>query len=759
MAQNRAAGARDLVITCVKGDGTFLKFWALPLNALDTVKNFEATFLKKAAELDSARGFQRSEQIPVGSKCAVKSKIKNMWCRARVLGHQNFSNVIIYLMDYGNEEVIPVSDVRNVDDQIFTISPQAVECILADVMPTRGAEWLPEAIRFCEQHLLYNTLSCYVVSEYMKLPIVRVAKKGENEPFVQRLINSGLAYIKQERVSPPPVTSYKVNNMDQNTVHLVKVCCIENAHKFYVQLSAAEMELKHLMDAINKLPVESLSGVKLPAVNTPCLAQLSTKPCYYRALITYVQQSRCKVFFVDYGFSEIKDFQELRAIPSIYLNLPAQAICCSLPRDANIDLDEFRRLSTFEHLECHVLHRTAESYVVKLLRRGQNSVVSHQMYTHQKLSVGSSCDVAVSYVNDLSEFYIQLAHLKEQQNAISSILNSGVRFVPISLAECTPGKAVCVAYSEDNMWYRAQIVKVNHENDIEVFFVDFGNYDNVNLTDVKNMIPDLLKFPIQAYKCYLYDIPIPSESKAKDDTFDLFEELTSDQCLVAHIEIFSEELGYGVTLIPKNSSVSINDKLLSTILSIPSVPLNDVENVYITSFDSETSFFAQLEKLDFDKLEQMQEEINTFYSKNQNVSFVPKAGNLVCARFQIDNQFYRAKVEKFKDGMCEVFFLDYGNRESITIKDIHSMDISFTKYPQFGILCAFESCSPRVPVDKLRSLMLENSFQIRILRKENDKWFVSLVENIPGNVAVLELLRQNESAVPRSIHGKYFRIL
>lgn len=761
MSQHRSGGARDLIITCIKGEGKLLKFWALSNNGLDTVKSFENRLNILQEELDSSIGFSRSEQIPLNFRCVVKTKFKKgRWCRAGVLAHQGYHAILVRLLDYGVDEVVLVTDVRNIDDPIMSIQPQAIECILADVMPIHH-EWTSEAIKFCEQHLVCNTLSCYVVSEYMKLPVVRVAKKGESEAFVQRLINGGLALIKRETVSPPPVQMYKMNAIEPNSKHLVRISCFENLQKFYVQLSPAEMELKNMMDNINRLPKESFGPLKVPAINTPCLAQLTTKNCYYRALITYVQQNHCKVFFVDYGFSEQKDIHELRAIPPAFLNLAAQAICCSLPREADVDTEEFKRLVGYEHLELLVISRTSESYIVKLFFRGHDLLMpppqAAQNYISQKLNINAKCEVTVSYVNDLSEFYCQLTNMKEQQTIISNILNTGYKFSPIFLNECTPGKPVCAKFSEDNLWYRAQIMKVNHEKDIEVFFVDFGNYDNIALSDVRKIGPDLLKIPIQSFKCFLYQTPIPTDSKAQDDAFDLLEQLTSGQNLLAHINSFAEESGYGITLYMINSPSSVNEKILSlSTLSIPVAPINDIEDVFVTSFDSCKSFFVQFEKIDSEKLANMQEEINIFYSGMQNNSFVPKEGSLVCARFHEDEQYYRGIVEKCMNGECAVFFIDYGNRESISLRDVHAIDAKFTQYPQFGTECAFENFASQVSSDKLSEVMLENSYKLKMIRKENEKWYVSPVEGFPGNAALFQLVQQFESSNRSSRHGKFF---
>ncbi|GFY41217.1 tudor domain-containing protein 1 [Trichonephila inaurata madagascariensis] len=735
MAQIRQPTPKDAVITYVKGEGARLKFWALPLTSLETVKTYENHFMKVSNELANSPGFANSSQTPVGSFCAVLSKSKVQWCRARVINVIDFTEIVVKLLDYGNEERISCKDVRKLDDSFTQCKGQAIECILADVWPTHD-KWTTEAIRLCEKQLLYATVSCFVVTQFMDIPVVRIAKQGEKEPFVQRLINSNLAFIKPE--TPPqqiqtpvrPVLSYKMNVLDPNTTHLVRISFFEDPQKFFVQLAAAEVELKKMMDDIKMYTsTEKLMLVNSPQINVPCLATLGVKPIFCRAVITSIIHNKCTIYYVDYGHSEVKDYKELRAIPNHFLTLPAQAIRCSLPK-GDITYEDLSRIAKYGLLNCHVVGYNNEAYLVHLTPHVQEPVVQRPfttnivsqmqplVYQWQKLNANISYDVTVSYTNDISEFYCQLIQYKEQLDNLSSILNSGFVHEALTIRECVPNLPVCVRFSEDHLWYRAQIIKVHHENDIEVFFVDFGNYDNSALKDVCRLKPEFIALPTQAHKCSLHEVESPADSSQKDDMFDLFEELTAGQTLVAHIHSVTSDHSYTITLQDKNSSTSINEKLISKFVTIPSVEVSDIEKLYITFFGSPSSFFAQFEKLSSADLEKMQVEMNKHYANINNSSFIPNVGSYVCAKYSIDNMFYRALVENIVGSNCEVNFIDYAT-----------------------------------PVEKLRGLMLENSIRAQMLEAKNKKWLIALTEDCTGNVAILELLRQHETLVPRSIHG------
>jgi staphylococcal nuclease domain-containing protein 1 len=52
----------------------------------------------------------------------------------------------------------------------------------------------------------------------------------------------------------------------------------------------------------------------------------------------------------------------------------------------------------------------------------------------------------------------------------------------------------------------------------------------------------------------------------------------------------------------------------------------------------------------------------------------PKIGELIAAKYSVDHEWYRARVENIQAKNCiQVYFLDYGNRE--TISDISRLAI------------------------------------------------------------------------------------
>lgn len=89
------------------------------------------------------------------------------------------------------------------------------------------------------------------------------------------------------------------------------------------------------------------------------------------------------------------------------------------------------------------------------------------------------------------------------------------------------------------------------------------------------------------------------------------------------------------------------------------------EKVIITEVTPEGHFYAQSVDLGT-KLEGLMEKIHQEFKSNAPLpgSYVPRRGNVCAARFSMDDQWYRAKVEKVTDlKAVHIFYIDYGNRE------------------------------------------------------------------------------------------------
>ena len=57
---------------------------------------------------------------------------------------------------------------------------------------------------------------------------------------------------------------------------------------------------------------------------------------------------------------------------------------------------------------------------------------------------------------------------------------------------------VCAAqFKDDGEWYRVHVHRINLNATLDVTYVDFGNLETINVTDVRKIQRDMLRLPLQ----------------------------------------------------------------------------------------------------------------------------------------------------------------------------------------------------------------------------------------------------------------------
>ena len=101
-------------------------------------------------------------------------------------------------------------------------------------------------------------------------------------------------------------------------------------------------------------------------------------------------------------------------------------------------------------------------------------------------------------------------------------------------------------------------------------------------------------------------------------------------------------------------------------------------NAIVTEVGDNLKFYVQ-HTADGQKVEHFMSRLQENISKMIPATLANvKAGEIVACKFSLDNQWYRAKVEKkVAPNQYQVFYLDYGNRESVPVSDICQLPSEF----------------------------------------------------------------------------------
>lgn len=177
------------------------------------------------------------------------------------------------------------------------------------------------------------------------------------------------------------------------------------------------------------------------------------------------------------------------------------------------------------------------------------------------------------------------------------------------------------------------------------------------------------------------------------------------------------------------------------------------ELAYVTGVDKEaTAFFAQLCKFTNDELLQHNKQIHDhckakMKDKQTSISINPKVGNVLCARYALDGCWYRVIVKSFDDENleCKVYFIDYGNIETISYSDLIEVsptELSTIEHSPFGFYCRLENSDKYPDKDKLLQALHEEYIMIKPLeRLDFDLWRV-ILPNVAYNQAFVNTMQQ-----------------
>ncbi|EEB10167.1 nuclease domain-containing protein, putative [Pediculus humanus corporis] len=110
----------------------------------------------------------------------------------------------------------------------------------------------------------------------------------------------------------------------------------------------------------------------------------------------------------------------------------------------------------------------------------------------------------------------------------------------------------------------------------------------------------------------------------------------------------------------------------------------DYQTVVVVEATSDLRFYAQMVDQG-PRLEVLMNQIRQEFQTNPPLpgAYTPKKGDICAAKFE-DDQWYRAKVEKVTNKEVQIFYIDYGNKESTTPARCANLPSNFTTEKPFA---------------------------------------------------------------------------
>ncbi|PVU87766.1 hypothetical protein BB561_006189 [Smittium simulii] len=147
-------------------------------------------------------------------------------------------------------------------------------------------------------------------------------------------------------------------------------------------------------------------------------------------------------------------------------------------------------------------------------------------------------DIVVSEMIDSNNFYIQIPKsqtIEELEKIMKELSISGKQSAPALSKTPKVGELVAAKFVSDNIWYRARVRKIISSRECEVISIDYGNSENVPLSNIKPIDPKLSNISPVAIQSKFAFLKSPV-SDYMDDAFMFVRGQLEGKQLAANIE-------------------------------------------------------------------------------------------------------------------------------------------------------------------------------------------------------------------------------
>ncbi|XP_026293854.2 maternal protein tudor [Frankliniella occidentalis] len=502
------------------------------------------------------------QTLTCGAVCAAKSEDGN-WYRA-VIVETNAApdHVKVQYVDYGNSEDIPINNLK-VLHGFFNIPALAIQ---AELPVTTEDLTLGQTILEMTED---KSFIAYFVKRGTQWLVELLDGK---EVFSLKLVLTGRALSMVNNPFPALMSKPKASLGLDQTVS-VQLSFAKSMCEFYVHLTSQVDQLEQMQKDLNAMSFCMKKYEAFPNAGSRVMALYEEDQEWYRGEILPDNT----VYFIDYGNADKVDLDCLRVLPPAMEEVESLAVKCSLQAPKGKRWSDSAFDSFIEHLESgpftitvvsihgstHSVNVTSSTGVSVADVLAQSSFLEESQsdelevsctelhYDRQSLNE-TKYEGKIVYSNSPSDFYAHLNRDSEIVDKIAVDLERAEEFPDLN--DFRRGKICAALFSEDDLWYRAQILD-NEAGDVKVRFIDYGNTSQTSR--IKDLPQNLREIPPLALHCSL---PGPKGLSWSESSISLFNDMIDEEDFV--IEILRKEEPFTVDLWQSGENVA--SKLLST---------------------------------------------------------------------------------------------------------------------------------------------------------------------------------------------------
>ncbi|XP_074656038.1 tudor domain-containing protein 7B-like [Tubulanus polymorphus] len=461
-----------------------------------------------------------------GTYCVAQYSMDQQWYRAQILSTRTSAKfepeAEVLFIDYGNTEYRPKDKLKRILKNICSFPVQAIKCSLFGILPKEGHHEQPctsaieELVGGGDKPLKMEFVE--ITDETCEVKVWNSDRVLINDELVKR----GL--VKVRIVEPDLLEIPQKQFIDVFVSHIkgtTEVIVRLVGEKFSDLLDDLEVEMSDYYRS-NKYACESS-----PSVGSVYAAMLNDG-VVSRIKVISRQGDGVVCYFLDHGDTDTIDVKQIFPIKPQFNTLSYQAVTCSLA-----GLEDFNEKdSVIETLIQILLNKT---FIAEVLDRSDRlSVLLYDTSTAADVNVndlitntvndeefspvlpeeGGILEVVVTHVADNGLIHVQIANHPGIKRLDLLMQDIEKHFSKPSRADeyvksPRPGLVVVARYSVDNSWYRAEIKQIFTDRTAEVYFVDYGNSEVVDFTELRvaDNCGSHMTLPYQALECVMYGVP------------------------------------------------------------------------------------------------------------------------------------------------------------------------------------------------------------------------------------------------------------
>ncbi|XP_009571442.1 PREDICTED: tudor domain-containing protein 15-like [Fulmarus glacialis] len=403
-----------------------------------------------------------------------------------------------------------------------------------------------------------------------------------------------------------------------------------------------------------------------------------------------------------------------------------------------------------------------------------------------RLPVGSKENVKITVAVSPNKFYCQIQKWQKELEDLTAAMHLYYEAITTENNKSSDNLGLlCAAKMQNGQWHRG-VIKQLLSDHVEVWFMDFGNIEAVPSSCIQKLKVEFMALPMISFPCALSCFGSQDETVKKVQLKELIRALIEQTSVCVHVDLFNDiKCLYYVTL--QNHNLGINAKhpenlneaaascvsLLGTKITSIAVNYKQCDERY-NSFKNCTgnkhtknclperdislsshckrvemqmnSFYTAfvvyvINPSDFwiqtceyqNEFQALMKNIADAYNRcgaDEMVLKNPEPGLLCCARYSKDMHYYRGVVIEVLHVNVTVYFLDFGNTDTVPFYDVKTLLPEFSDLPALAVCCALAYTFPiddmwvKKENDFFKGIVFNKLLLLHVIGKQNNKYIV-----------------------------------